>query len=116
MHEFFHLILIPNFAKSEKTFAGITLFGGFVVTEEEIARTRFILITVAPFVVISIILPILLGIFGLLTTTMKFLIILNAMASSVDLLTFFLVISQVPKNATLISNGPKTYWKYVQKG
>lgn len=111
MHEFIHLILVPNFAKSEKTYVGITLFGGFVITEEEISRSRFIFITVAPFVIISIILPLLLGVFGLLTTTLKFLIILNAMASSVDILTLFLIISQVPKNATLISNGPKTYWK-----
>lgn len=111
LHEFIHLILVPNFVKSKKTYVGITFYGGFVFSEEEISKTRFIIITVAPYIIISIVLPLLLGVFGLLTTTLKLLILLNSMASSVDLLTLFLVISQVPKNATLISNGPKTYWK-----
>ncbi len=110
VHEFIHLILVPNFMKSEKTYVGITLFGGFVLTEEEISKSRYILITIAPFVIISIILPLVLSSLGLLTTTLKFLIILNAMSSSVDLLNL-LIIKQVPKNAILKSNGPNTYWK-----
>ncbi|MFS0783442.1 DUF3267 domain-containing protein [Bacillus sp. 1P06AnD] len=112
IHELIHLILIPNFVKSEKTYVGFTLFGGFVITEEEISKSRYIIITIAPFVIISIILPLVLSSLGLLTTTtLKFLIILNAMASSVDLLNLLLIIKQVPKNAILKSNGPNTYWK-----
>lgn len=111
LHECIHLVLVPNFTKSKKTYMGITFFGGFVATEEEIKKGRFILITIAPYFIISIILPIILGVFGLLTTGLKFLIILNAMASSVDILTLFLVLTQVPNKATLVSNGQKTYWK-----
>ena len=114
MHELIHLILIPNFVKSEKTYIGFTLFGGFVITEEEISKSRYILITIAPFVIISIILPLVLGSLGLLTVTLKFLIIVNAMASSVDLLNLLLIIKQVPKNAILKNNGPNTYWKNTQ--
>ena len=114
MHEFIHLIFIPNFIKSEKTYVGITLFGGFVITEEEISKSRYILITIAPFLIISVICPLILSAFGLLTTTLKFLIILNAISSSVDILNLFLLIKQVPKNATLTSNGPNTYWKNKQ--
>ncbi|MGF9979652.1 hypothetical protein ABE042_01680 [Viridibacillus arvi] len=58
--------------------------------------------------------PLILSAFGLLTTTLKFLIILNSMASSVDILNLLLIIKQVPKNAILKSNGPNTYWKNVQ--
>ncbi|MFF0830493.1 DUF3267 domain-containing protein [Brevibacillus sp. NPDC003359] len=111
IHECLHLIFIPNFMRSEKTWMGLTLFGGFVATEEKIPKARYILITIAPFIIISVMLPFLLGIFGWLTTTFKFLILLNALASSVDMLTLFLVMKQVPKQATLISNGQKTYWK-----
>lgn len=111
VHEFIHLIFVPNFAKSKKTYVGIALFGAFVATEEEMSKTRFLIITIAPFVIISILLPLLLGGLGMLTTTFKCLIILNAMASSVDMLTFFLVLSQVPTKATIVSNGSKTYWK-----
>ncbi|WP_332634883.1 DUF3267 domain-containing protein [Halalkalibacter flavus] len=114
LHELLHLIFIPNFIKSEKTFVGFTLFGGFVITEEEVSKSRYIFITIAPFMIISIILPLVLSVFGLLTTTLKFLIILNSMASSVDILNLLLIIKQVPKNATLKGNGPDTYWKNTQ--
>lgn len=114
MHELIHLIFIPNFIKSEKTYVGLTLVGGFVFTEEEISKSRYIIITIAPFVIISLILPLVLSVFGLLTTTLKFLIILNSLGSSVDLLNLILVIKQVPKNAILKSNGPYTYWRILK--
>ncbi|WP_078434071.1 DUF3267 domain-containing protein [Metabacillus halosaccharovorans] len=114
LHELLHLIFIPKFNKSDKTFVGITMFGGFVITEEEISKSRYILITIAPFIIISVILPLLLSVFGLLTPILKFLILLNSLASSVDMLNLLLIIKQIPKNATLKSNGPYTYWKQVQ--
>ena len=114
IHELLHLMFIPNFMKSEKTSVGLTLFGGFVITEEEISKSRYIIITIAPFLIISIIFPLILSVLGLLTTTLKFLIILNAMGSSVDLLNLLLIMKQVPKNATLKCNGPNTYWKTLR--
>lgn len=111
IHELLHLIFIPNFFRSSKTFVGVTSYGGFVVTEEKIARSRYILITVAPFLTASIILPLILGILGLLTPIIKLLVLLNAMASSVDILNLLLVLKQVPTNTVLVNNGPKTYWK-----
>ncbi|HEK9103938.1 TPA: DUF3267 domain-containing protein [Bacillus pseudomycoides] len=111
LHELIHLIFIPNFIKSEKTWIGLTLFGGFVATGEEISKSRFVLITIAPFFIISILTPFLLSVFGALTTTLKCLILLNSMASSVDMLTLLLILKQVPSNSILRNNGPKTYWK-----
>ncbi|NRR21313.1 DUF3267 domain-containing protein [Brevibacillus sp. MS2.2] len=110
-HECLHLIFIPNFMRSEKTWMGLTLFGGFVATEEKIPKSRYILITIAPFIILSVLLPFLLGFLGLFTTVLKFLVLINAIASSVDMLNLFLVMKQVPKQAILISNGQKTYWK-----
>ncbi|MFJ7889347.1 DUF3267 domain-containing protein [Lysinibacillus xylanilyticus] len=111
IHELLHLMFIPNFMKSEKTSVGLTLFGAFVMTEEKISKPRYMFITIAPFMIISVIFPLILSICGLLTTTIKFLIILNSMGSSVDLLNILLIMKQVPKNATLTSNGANTYWK-----
>jgi len=115
-HELLHLIFIPNFIKSENTFIGLTLFGVFVATEENIPKSRFLLVTIAPFIIISVILPIILGFCGLLTSTLKFLIILNSLASSVDILYLLLIIKQVPKNGILKNNGHKTYWNNKQRG
>jgi hypothetical protein len=114
VHELLHLIFIPNFIKSEKTIIGLSWFGGFVATEEKIEKSRFIWITIAPFIIISVILPLVLSFCGLLTSTMKFLILLNSMGSCVDVLILLLIIKQVPQDGTLKSNGQKTYWKNKQ--
>ncbi|WP_375199241.1 DUF3267 domain-containing protein [Bacillus sp. RS11] len=114
IHELLHLMFIPNFMKSKKTSIGLTLFGAFVITEEKISKPRYMFITIAPFTIISVIFPLILSICGLLTATIKFLIILNSMGSSVDLLNVLLIMKQVPKNATLTSNGANTYWKNAQ--
>lgn len=113
VHELLHLIIIPGFASSKKTYAGITYMGGFVYSEEEIPKRRYLLITIVPFLAISLILPALLGIQGLLSPFLKILIMLNSMASSVDVLTFILVATQVPDGSYLASNGARTYWKKV---
>ncbi len=111
IHELLHLIFIPNFMRSSKTFVGLTFYGGFVVTEEELLKSRYILISIAPFLIASIFLPLALGVLGLLTPFVKLLVLLNAMASSVDILNVMLVIRQVPAKTILKNNGPKTYWK-----
>ena len=111
LHEFFHLLFIPNFIRSDKTYVGLIWLGGFVVTEEEIMKSRYIIITIAPLVIISIIAPLLLGAFGLLTTPVKLFVLLNALASSVDMLNLIIIIKQVPGNSVLRQNGTKTYWK-----
>lgn len=49
LHALIHLIFIPNFIKSEKTWIGLTIFGGFVATEEEISKSTFVIIKIAPF-------------------------------------------------------------------
>ncbi|MDC3414708.1 DUF3267 domain-containing protein [Aquibacillus sp. 3ASR75-11] len=112
IHELIHLVFIPNFIKSKKTFIGLTLFGGYVITEEKISKSRYILVTISPFVIISVFLPIILSLFGILTPTFKILILVNSMASSVDILNLIHLLVQIPKRANLISNGNKTYWKY----
>lgn len=114
IHELLHLMFIPKFIKSKNTYLGITPFGGFVYTEEKLSRSRYIIITVAPFVLISIIAPLILGNIGLLTPLVTILILLNSMASSVDILIFILILSQVPVNSNLRSNGMNTYWKIVK--
>lgn len=111
IHEIFHLIFIPNFIKSKDTYMGLTFFGGYVHTEQSLTKARFLLISLAPFVILSILLPLILGVFGKLTGSIVFFIILNSMGACVDILGFFLVLVQVPKEAVIRNNGTRTYWK-----
>ncbi|WP_292465818.1 DUF3267 domain-containing protein [Methanolobus sp.] len=110
-HEMLHLVMVPDFLSSGSTYMGITYAGGFVYTEEEIPRLRYLLITILPFVIISVLLPLVLGSADLLATMAMALILLNSMASSVDVLSFILVATQAPVGSHMTSNGTKTYWK-----
>lgn len=111
IHEILHLVFIPNFLKSKKTYIGLSWFGGFVITEEKMSKIRFIIISIAPYIFLSILLPVVLGGLGLLSTPIKILVLLNSLASSVDMLVLVLILFQVPKNAVIVNSGPRTYWK-----
>ncbi|MDZ4131680.1 MAG: DUF3267 domain-containing protein [Dethiobacteria bacterium] len=111
LHEVIHLVLVPGFASSEKTFFGIKPWGGFVYTTEKISKKRYLLISIAPYVVISLLLPVVLSINGLLNGFIVFLVLINALASSVDMMNAFLLMIQVPGGAEIVSNGFETYYK-----
>jgi len=111
MHELLHLVFIPGFLRSDKTYLGIMYAGVYVVTEEVLTRQRFIIISLAPFIVLSVLLPIVLGATGMLSLGLIILALLNAIGSSVDLLGLLLVIRQTPPGARILCIGMGTYWK-----
>jgi vacuolar-type H+-ATPase subunit I/STV1 len=112
-HELIHLLCIPDFIRSETTSLGITYGGGFVYTEEQLTRTRYLMISFAPFIALSIILPFILGMLNLLSPVIIVFLLLNSLGSSVDLLIALHVLIQVPFRAFLVSNGKDSYWKLV---
>jgi len=111
VHELLHAIPIPDFMNSKKTFWGITPFGGFVSTTEEISKRRFVLISIIPFVVLSLIMPIILNFANGFNGFVVFLAIMNALGSSVDILNMLLIAIQVPNGSRIINNGFETYFK-----
>ena len=110
-HEFIHLVCIPNFLKSEKTYWGITFYGGFVATTEKISKSRFVIISIMPFLFISIIFPLIMALLGFLSNSIIFFCFINAAASSVDILNLFIILFQVPNNSHIVNNGNETYYK-----
>ncbi|MGM0366345.1 MAG: metalloprotease family protein [Actinomycetota bacterium] len=79
--------------------------------QRRLAKTRYIIITISPFITISIILPTVLGLLGLLNTLMISLILLNSVGSGIDILALILIFIQVLSGAKITSNGMSTYWK-----
>ena len=110
-HELVHLLCIPDFIRSDTTSIGVTYGGGFVYTEEKLTRTRYLIISFAPFITISLILPVILGMLNLLSPLVVGVLLLNSLGSSVDILVALLVLIQVPPGAYLVANGRDTYWK-----
>lgn len=111
IHEFLHACFIPNALKSDKTYWGINAFCGFVFTTEMIKKGRFLIISIMPFILLSVILPLILNILGELNGFTIFLCLINAMGSSVDCLNMCLVAVQVPNGSYIVNNGFETYFK-----
>lgn len=110
-HELIHVLCIPDFLRSDTTCVGITYGGGFVYTEEQLTRTRYLIVSFAPFIAISLILPVILGVVNLLSPVIIGLLLVNALGSSVDMLIALQVLIHVPSRASLVANGMDTYWK-----
>jgi hypothetical protein len=110
-HELIHLLCIPGFFRSDTTSLGITYGGGFVYTEEQLTRGRYLIISFAPFILLSIVLPFILGLLNLLSPVIIGFLVLNSLGSSVDILIALQVLHQVPSRAYLVANGKDSYWK-----
>lgn len=111
IHELLHLVFVPNFPRSDKTRLGLTYAGAYVVTEEIMTRKRFGLIGLGPFVIVSLALPLILGLAGLLSPGLIVLALLNAMGSSVDIMGLLFMITQVPRGSVLRCCGWNTFWR-----
>lgn len=111
LHELLHAVAIPNFLHSKKTYWGITWQGGFVSTTEEMSKGGFCLISCLPFIILSLVLPVILGLMGKLSLFILFLACINGMGSSIDLLNLTLILFQVPNGSSIINNGFETYYK-----
>lgn len=110
LHELLHLVFIPNFYRSKKTYWGIKLWGGFVYTQEVLTKRRFLVVSLAPFVLLSLIVPMILGWFGWLNMFLLVLVFFNALSSSVDTLNFVTVILQVPNKSLLVNQGFESFY------
>lgn len=111
LHEFIHAFFIPNGIKSEKTYWGINGFFAFVFTTEKIKKNRFIIISIMPFILLSVMLPIIAYSLDLLNGYIIVLCLINAMGSSVDILNICLIAFQVPNGSYIMNNGFETYFK-----
>lgn len=111
VHEFLHAAFIPNVLKSEKTFWGINGIYGFVFTTEKLKKGRFIIISMMPFILLSLILPFILSELGWLNGYTILLCLINAGGSCVDCLNTVLIGTQVPNGSYIVNNGFETYYK-----
>ena len=110
-HELIHAVSIPNVWKSDNTVWGLNGLFGFTYTKEPLKKGRFLLVSVMPFVVLSVVPLFVLPIFGLLNGYTLGLCFINAVGSCVDFLNVLLVMIQVKKGSTMINNGFETFYK-----
>lgn len=111
IHEFIHAMFIPEVWKSNKTYWGFNGLFGFVFTEEILSKKRMVIISLMPLLILSFAVPFLLAASSHLNGYFIFLSVLNAGGACVDVLNVILILSQVPKDGSLIANGYATFYR-----
>ncbi|OEF98969.1 hypothetical protein BHF71_10440 [Vulcanibacillus modesticaldus] len=113
LHELSHALLFPKGIFSEDVLFGFypkaLIF--YAHYEGEIKRKRFLLVLLAPFIIISILPLIYIIVSGSKNVFLAEVIFINAMASSIDLLTITQTMKKIPKNALIRYKGFKSFWK-----
>jgi hypothetical protein len=114
VHEVVHLLFHPRQGRSEDSLAGFwpRTFLFYAHWCASWPKRRFLACSLGPFLLLSVVPTVIAGITGLGGPTLGWFIVLNAMASSVDLLGSLLLL-QVPSAAHVRNAGWKTYWKQV---
>ena len=113
VHELSHAVCYPN-SPGEDVVIGFSrrlgmFYAGF---NGEISRTRSTVVYLFPFLVLSI-LPFLVALsFDLDSEWLALCSIINAGFSGADLYSAALIISQVPRGASVRNNGWNTYWRF----
>ena len=111
LHEMIHALMIPNVFRSEKTYWGMNGCFGFVYSEEEVKRSRFVLISIMPLLVLTFAVPMVLKIAGISPWYILLLCVINAGGACVDIFNLILIIKQVPSSGMVLSNGMRTLYK-----
>ena len=113
LHEFVHLMLMPNLLKSERTFCGMRATYFFAFTEEEMSKFRMMTVLIAPLALLSFILPVFLNMLGLMNGFTVFLCIVNAGGSYLDVFFIILILFRIPNGSIVKNNGVVTFYKKI---
>jgi hypothetical protein len=121
LHELVHLVFHPRFGFSDESILILwpskLRFG--VYYEGCMSRTRWLLMRISPFVVLSILPAILLSIFqnvpfnNFLQTSLEVVMVVNGVGSGGDVIAMLLVLFQVPRSAVMCFRGGRAYWKPI---
>jgi hypothetical protein len=113
VHELAHAAALPGFGLSSATVVGFWpgKLTPYVSYEGELARNRYVLTGLTPFLLLSV-LPLLIGLaFAWMPLWLVMLSSLNAFVSSGDLIGVGLLLWQAPREAVVRSKGLQTWWR-----
>jgi len=113
MHELIHASINPDRGLSDRTTLGFwpTRLVFFVYYEGSRSKRNHMLCLLAPFLLLSVLLLLASHYLGWNSWILGAVIILNAAASSADVLNFFITMFGVPNSSQLHNRGWTTYWR-----
>jgi hypothetical protein len=121
LHELMHLIWHPRQGLSDQSILVLwpSKLRLGVYYEGCMSRTRWLIMRISPFVVLSLIPASLLSIFqnvpfdNFLQTSLEVLMVVNGVGSGGDVIAMLLVLFQVPLSAVMCFRGGRAYWRPI---
>ena len=113
IHELIHALAYPRFGFNSDTIIGIwpSRFLAYAIYSGQISIVRFIIVLIAPFVILSVAPLLLTFAGGPHWPTLKMISVANALLCGGDAVICVMIINQVPLNATLRNSGWDTWWR-----
>jgi hypothetical protein len=114
LHEIIHAVFSPGGLFNKKCGFGIWPARGivYVATSGELSKARYLLMITAPFVLITLLPFIILPTIGYFSIALGYIGGINAIASSVDILYFFIVMKGVPRDSILFMGCGRLIWRH----
>ncbi|MBC3798065.1 hypothetical protein GH807_13540 [Acetobacterium tundrae] len=111
IHEFLHVILFPGKFTSPNIYIGY--YGGsfYVDYANDIKKARCLIVRLFPFVVLTFLPIICILIFNSYIEILTKISLINGMLSCGDIFSFFVILKQIPKGASVRNKGDVTYWR-----
>jgi hypothetical protein len=122
-HEEIHALCCPQWGLSANTVFGICLHKGFFYIHHEgpMSRNHFLLVLVAPYIVLSLLPLAAIGLFRAigwtpeLLITLAWLSLLGSLFAGGDFISVGSLLSRVPNAAIVRNKGKRSYWKPADK-
>lgn len=114
VHEILHSLAFPNFKQTIFEFIPKGLVS-YSFLKGKISRKGLIIFLIFPFIILTILPTIGLSFIRIKNNFVYVIIIINAVASYVDILTIFVLLLQVPKSTCIKNIDNRTYWRWNEK-
>jgi len=110
LHEFFHVLLMPQGLKARNLTFGIYSGGTYSYFDGVMTKERYLWMTSLPFIILSMILPLFAAMTHQFSAILFVLTLFNGVTSALDFHTFFKVLFKVPRKASITTNGMEIFY------
>jgi len=113
VHELCHAFCTPHFGLSKDTVIGawpkkLLFYAGYM---QEMSRTRFLVMSAAPFLILSLLPLIVSVLFQASHVFWSILSTVNALLCGGDLIILYLILTQLPANSVIRNQGWNSWWR-----
>lgn len=107
-----HVIVFPDKISSRDIFIGTYRGAIYATYLRDIKKERFLLGLILPFIVLTVIPILIILLINVNYILMSKIALMNMVLSSLDVLSFYGILTKIPANAKIRNKETRSYWKF----